>query len=90
MRNSIQTLLLSAIGVHAQLQYGNNERVTTKDSPAVAEAFPSVEGIDLLSPAFLRSESTPSGWEKGTDGPTSLTEMGMTCCSGTSFEANVL
>ena len=77
MLTSLQVLLLGTAGVFAQLQYGNNERVTTKDSAAVAEAFPEVEGIDLLSPAFLRPESTPPGWENGTQGPTSLAEMGM-------------
>lgn len=76
MRTSIQALLLSASTTYAQLRYGNNERVTTKDNPAVAEAFPEVEEIELLSPAFLRPESTPPGWVNGTDGPTSLTEMG--------------
>lgn len=72
MLTSLQVLLLGAAGAFAQLQYGNNERVTTKDSATVAEAFPEVEGIELLSPAFLRPESTPPGWENGTDGPTSL------------------
>ena len=79
MRTSLQILLLGAAGAFAQLQYGNNERVTTKDSAAVAEAFPEVEGIGLLSPAFLRPESTPPGWENGTEGPTSLAEMGEAC-----------
>lgn len=77
MLTSLQILLLGAAGALAQLQYGNNERVTTKDSEAVSEAFPEVEGIELLSPAFLRPESTPPGWENGTQGPTSLAEMGM-------------
>lgn len=77
MLTSLQVLLLGAAGAYAQLQYGNNERVTTKDSDAVADAFPEVEGIELLSPAFLRPESTPPGWENGKEGPTSLAEMGM-------------
>jgi hypothetical protein len=76
MRTSLQVLLLGVSGAFAQLQYGNNERVTTKDNPAVAKAFPEVEGIELLSPAFSRPELTPPGWENGTEGPTSLTEMG--------------
>jgi hypothetical protein len=79
MRTSLQALLLGVSGAFAQLQYGNNERVTTKDNSAVAKAFPEVEGIELLSPAFLRPESTPPGWENGTDGPASLAEMGMIC-----------
>ena len=77
LSSSIGAVLLTIGGAYAQLQYGNNERGTTKDSEAVAAAFPEVEGIELLSPAFLRPESTPAGWENGTEGPTSLTEMGM-------------
>ena len=84
----LQVLLLGAAGAFAQLQYGNNERVTTKDSAAVAEAFPELEGIELLSPAFLRPESTPPGWENGTEGPTSLTEMGMNCSNIVDIKAN--
>lgn len=75
--SSVTTLLLALGGAHAQLQYGNNERDTIKDSEAVANAFPEVEGFELLSPAFLKPESTPPGWENGTAGPTSLAEMGM-------------
>lgn len=75
--SSVTTLLLALGGAHAQLQYGNNERDTIKDSEAVANAFPEVEGFQLLSPAFLKPESTPPGWENGTAGPTSLAEMGM-------------
>lgn len=67
MRASVQALLLGISVTFAQLQYGNNERVTTKDNPAVAEAFPEVDGVELLSPAFLRHESPPPGWEKGPD-----------------------
>ena len=90
MLTSLQVLLLGTAGVFAQLQYGNNERVTTKDSAAVAEAFPEVEGIDLLSPAFLRPESTPPGWENGTDGPTSLSEMGTICMVFNDDNANAI
>ena len=61
----------------AQLQYGENQRGTTKDSDVVSRAFPDVESIELLSPAFLNPDSTPPGWVNGTDGPTSDTEMGI-------------
>jgi hypothetical protein len=61
---------------HAQSQYGENQRGTIKDSDIVASAFPDVEGIELLSPAFLDPDSTPPGWANGTDGPTDDTEMG--------------
>jgi hypothetical protein len=58
------------------LQYGENQRGTIKDSEIVAQAFPDVEGIQLLSPAFLRPNFTPPGWTNGTDGPTDDAEMG--------------
>lgn len=70
-------LALIAATVSAQgLQYGENQRGTIKDSDIVAQAFPDVEGVELLSPAFLRPESTPPGWSNGTDGPTDDAEMG--------------
>lgn len=72
-------LTLCIAGSWAQLQYGENQRRTTKDSDIVAQAFPDVEGIELLSPAFARPESTPEGWPSGTDGPTDDSEMGMCC-----------
>ena len=76
---SAATLILTFGGAHSQLQYGNNERETSKDSDIVAQAFPEVEGIELLSPAFITPESTPPGWENDTDGPTSLSTMGTPC-----------
>ena len=69
-------LALYVADSRAQLQYGENQRGTRKDSDIVARAFPDVEGIELLSPAFLRPESTPEGWGNGTDGPTDDAEMG--------------
>lgn len=75
-------LTLCVAGSWAQLHYGENQRRTTKDSDIVAQAFPDVEGIELLSPAFLRPESAPEGWSNGTDGPTDDAEMGMCCSCG--------
>ncbi|KAK5939091.1 hypothetical protein PMZ80_008394 [Knufia obscura] len=66
--------LLCLAGAKAQLQYGENQRGTIKDSDIVASAFPDVD-IQLLSPAFTNPETTPSGWSNGTDGPTSLTVL---------------
>lgn len=59
------------------LAYGNNALVTIKDSDVVAQAFPEVEGIELLSPAFLNPEGVPDRFENGTQGPTSLTILGI-------------
>lgn len=70
-------VLLGVSCVAAQLQYGENQRGTIKDSEVVSRAFPDVNGIELLSPAFLNPDSTPEGWVNGTDGPTDDTEMGI-------------
>lgn len=76
LTGSFIILALSVTGSRAQLQYGENQRGTIKDSDVVAQAFPDVQGVELLSPAFLRPESTPDGWSNGTDGPTDDAEMG--------------
>ena len=78
MFTTVWILPLAALFVHthAQAQYGENQRGTVRDSDVVAQAFPDVEGIELLSPAFLRPNSTPPGWTNGTDGPTDDAEMG--------------
>ena len=60
----------------AQLQYGENQRGTIKDSDVVSQAFPPVEGIELLSPAFTQPDTLPPGWSNGTDGPTGYTDFG--------------
>lgn len=73
---ALSLLPLLAAHVQGQSQYGENQRGTIKDSDIVAQAFPDVEGIELLSPAFLRPDSTPLGWVNGTDGPTDDAEMG--------------
>ena len=66
--------------IFAQLQYGENQRGTIRDSDVVARAFPSVEGIELLSPAFTDPEDSPPGWSNGTDGPTGYTDFGIYDC----------
>lgn len=60
-----------------RLQYGENQRGTIKDSDVVSRAFPDVDGIELLAPAFTDPGSSPAGWQNGTDGPTSYTDFGM-------------
>lgn len=69
-------LLLFVSSGFAQLQYGENQRGTIKDSEVVAQAFPNVEGIELLSPAFQRPETLPEGWTNGTEGPTHYNDFG--------------
>ena len=53
-----------------------------KDSKIVAAAFPDVQGIDLISPAFISPSTLPAGWSNGTEGPTDLSELGMACKKG--------
>ena len=74
----LRTVLLVAgvATVRAQLQYGENQRGTRKDSDIVSKVFPDIEDVEILSPAFLRPESLPPGWSNGTDGPTDDSEMG--------------
>lgn len=62
--------------VLAQATYGNNLLEAAKDSDIVAAAFPDVEGVDLIAPAFTSPETVPSGFENGTSGPTDLFELG--------------
>lgn len=80
-RHMLQRFALAALTpylLHAQAQstYGNNSLRVTKDSEIVASAFPEVEGVDLIAPAFTNPESLPAGWDNGTSGPTDLYELG--------------
>lgn len=69
-------LLCSAILTSAQQTYGDDYLETIKDSNVVASAFPDVEGIELLAPAFTKPETLPERWSNGTEGPTELFELG--------------
>ena len=69
-------LTLYFLGARAQFTYGENQRGTIRDNEVVSAAFPDVEGVELLSPAFTRLDSLPSGWSYGTDGPTDDAELG--------------
>jgi hypothetical protein len=46
--------------------YANRQAPLQKDDDLVSELFEDVEGIELLSPAFLNPENVPDGWENGT------------------------
>ncbi|GIZ41622.1 hypothetical protein CKM354_000492100 [Cercospora kikuchii] len=79
-RHTLQRFALAVLTpylLHAQAQstYGNNSLRVTKDSEIVASAFPEVEGVDLIAPAFTNPESLPAGWDNGTSGPTDLYEL---------------
>jgi hypothetical protein len=64
----------------AQSRYADNHVALVPDSEAVAANFPDVEGIELLSPAFLNPETVPAGFANGTSGPTDDATMGMPPC----------
>ncbi|KAF4120923.1 Zinc carboxypeptidase [Geosmithia morbida] len=73
-------LLGSSVLVDARgedtLGYADNQAPLNRDSPQVAANFPEVvEGIELLSPAFVSPKSVPEGFANGTSGPTSQWEM---------------
>jgi hypothetical protein len=83
--NLPSTLLLCAIGVQAQSggphggvpfpKLGYNHQPVDQDDEAIAKNFPDVD-IDLLSPAFLRSDTILEGFDNGTSNPTSHRDMG--------------
>lgn len=73
----ILSLCFKALNAHSGAQpeglaYGNNALSPIKDSDVVAQAFPEVKGIELLSPAFLNPEAVPERFENGTQRPTDL------------------
>ncbi|PSK56594.1 hypothetical protein B9Z65_6218 [Elsinoe australis] len=71
----VQVFLLGLPLVQGQATYGGNYLSVSRDSETVSRAFPEVEGIELLSPAFTNLDTLPEGWRNGTEGPTSDTEL---------------
>ncbi|KAM3424494.1 hypothetical protein BST61_g6498 [Cercospora zeina] len=79
-RHACQCLALAILTPHlfhalAQSAYGDNYLQVTKDSDIVASAFPEVEGIELIAPAFTNPDTLPAGWTNGSSGPTDLYEL---------------
>lgn len=72
----VKALLLALPLVRGQAEYGENYLSVSRDSETVARAFPELENIELLSPAFTNPETLPAGWSNGTEGSTSYTELG--------------
>jgi hypothetical protein len=56
--------------------YGYNHVPLRKDSETVAGAFPDVDNIQLLSPAFLTPDVRLPGFSNGTQGPSSQDDLG--------------
>ncbi|KAH4157026.1 hypothetical protein HBI68_201710 [Parastagonospora nodorum] len=67
---SALSVVASCIGNAAGDSYANNQNAVVVDSPQVSANFPDVEGVQLLSPAFLSNATLPSTWANGTSGPT--------------------
>lgn len=76
MRKQIAVKLGLAFTVNAR-QYGYNHFMPLfKDSDVVAGAFPDVDEIALLSPAFQNLDGRLPGFTNGTQGPDSHCAMG--------------
>lgn len=61
---------LSLLASAQATKYGYNHVVVRRDTDAIAANFQDIEGVDLLSPAFLNPETIPAGFSDGTKGPT--------------------
>ncbi|KAK1982794.1 carboxypeptidase [Colletotrichum cereale] len=61
---------LSLLASAQAAKYGYNHVEVRKDSDIVAANFKNVEGVDLLSPAFLTPATISEGFADGTKGPT--------------------
>lgn len=75
MRFSLFIGLAGAGLASAQYRYADNQQPLEKDPPQVAANFPDVD-VELLSPAFLDTESVPEAFANGTAGPTSQRTLG--------------
>lgn len=78
---SLQTIALACLHlslplVHAQSRYADFQAPLEKDSDIVSANFPDVEGVELLSPAFLSPEGIPEGFYNGTSTATPLLTQG--------------
>lgn len=74
---SILGALALCIGSASGDSYANNQNAIVIDSPQVAANFPDIEGVNLLSPAFLNNETVPATWSNGTSGPTPQSTLGI-------------
>ena len=78
----LRSLIVSVaiIPVHARFaagdSYARNQNPTVVDAPQVVANFPAIEGVELLSPAFINAGSVPRAFADGTSGPTSQYNLG--------------
>lgn len=79
MRASYKTVL-AVLPLYATTtiadRYASNIRPVIVDAPQVAANFPDVDGIQLLSPAFINPENVPATFANGTSGPTPQRDLG--------------
>ena len=79
MRASYKTVL-AVLPLYATTtiadRYASNIRPAIVDAPQVAANFPDVDGIQLLSPAFINPENVPATFANGTSGPTPQRDLG--------------
>ncbi|KAJ0426667.1 Zn-dependent exopeptidase [Aspergillus carlsbadensis] len=68
-------LFLSLASLASAVTYGYNHVSLRKDSETVAGAFQNVEGIQLLSPAFVTPDVRLPGFTNGTQGPSSQDDL---------------
>lgn len=76
-RSSTLSVLPLYTGLTLADRYASNQNPTVVDSPQVAANFPDVEGVTLLSPAFVDSSSVAGTFANGTSGPTPQLTLGM-------------
>jgi hypothetical protein len=74
------SLIVSVAIIHARFvasdSYAKNQNPTVVDPPQVAANFAAIEGVELLSPAFINPGSVPNTFANGTSGPTSQSTLG--------------
>jgi hypothetical protein len=75
-----RSLIVSVAIIHARFiaadSYANNQNPTVVDAPQVVANFAAIEGVELLSPAFINPGSVPITFANGTSGPTSQYTLG--------------
>jgi hypothetical protein len=76
----LRSLFVSIAIIHARFvasdSYAKNQNPTVVDAPQVVANFPAIEGVKLLSPAFINPGSVPNTFANGTSGPTSQNTLG--------------
>ena len=75
-RSTLGLLTVQATTVIAD-RYASNIRPVVIEAPQVAANFPNVEGVQLLSPAFVSPNNVPATFANGTSGPTPQQDLGM-------------